>query len=47
MVKGKLLTVRGGDTDRKEGETGKNYVILSLSQRCEYEPMLRLMPIQL
>ena len=47
MVKGKLLTVGGGDTDRQEGETGMNCVILSLSQRCEYEPMFRLMPIEL
>ena len=34
MVKGKLLIVRRGDTDR-QGETEMNYVILSLSQRCE------------
>ena len=28
MVKGKLLIVRRGDTDRQEGETEMNYIIL-------------------
>lgn len=47
MMKGRFLTVREEGSDRQEGKTGMNHVVLSLSQNCEYELKFRLMKVQL